>query len=145
VVETGPILRDARALLDQISLAILAAAGVAVLAGIAVLIGAIAAARAARIYDTAVLRVLGASRGQVLGVLLGEYGLLALLLALIALPLGSAVAWGIVVHLFGFEWLPDWPRILAVLGAGLVLILGFAAAATLPVLRARPAQVLREL
>lgn len=145
VIETGPILRDARALLDQVSLAILAAAGVAVLAGIAVLIGAIAAARAARIYDIAVLRVLGASRGQVIAVLLGEYGLLALILALIALPLGSAVAWGIVVHLFDFEWLPDWPRILGVLAAGLALILGFATAATLPVLRARPAQVLREL
>ena len=55
------------------------------------------------------------------------------------------MAWGIVVKLFGFDWLPDWPRILAVLAAGLVLILGFAMAATLPVLRARPARVLREL
>jgi len=145
VIETGPILRDARGLLDQVSLAILAAAGVAVLAGAAVLIGAIAAARAARVYDTAVLRVLGASRRQVMAMLLGEYGLLALLLALIALPLGSAVGWWIVVRLFDFEWLPDWPRVLAVLGGGLVLVLGFAMAATLPVLRARPAQVLREL
>ncbi|MFC3173914.1 ABC transporter permease [Novosphingobium bradum] len=145
VVETGPMLSDARALLDQISLAILAAAGVAVLAGIAVLIGAVAAARAARSYDTAVLRVLGASRAQVMAVLLGEYGLIALILAAIALPLGSAVAWGIVVKLFGFDWLPDWPRVVAVLGAGLALVLGFAMAATLPVLRARPAQVLREL
>ena len=145
VIETGPILRDARGLLDQVSLAILAAAGVAVLAGIAVLIGAIAAARAARTYDTAVLRVLGASRRQVLLVLLAEYGFIAGLLALIALPLGSAVAWWIIVRLFDFEWLPDWPRVLAVLAGGLALVLGFAMAATLPVLRARPAQVLREL
>ena len=145
VVETGPILSDARGLLDQVSLAVLAAAGVAVLAGIAVLIGAIAAARAARIYDTALLRVLGASRGQILAMLLAEYGLIALVLALIALPLGSGVAWWIVVRLFEFDWLPDWPRVLATLGAGIVLVLGFAMAATLPVLRARPARVLREL
>ncbi|HET9629428.1 MAG TPA: FtsX-like permease family protein [Novosphingobium sp.] len=145
VIETGPILRDARDLLNQVSLAVLAAAGVAVLAGIAVLVGAIAAARAARIYETVILRVLGASRRQVLLVLLGEFGFLALLLALIALPLGSAVGWWIVVRLFEFDWLPNWPRVLAVLAGGLALVLGFAMAASLPVLRARPAQVLREL
>ena len=37
-----------------------------VLAGLAVLLGAIAAARAARTYDTVVLRVLGADRRQIL-------------------------------------------------------------------------------
>ena len=51
----------------QVGAAIAAAAGVAVLAGIAVLLGAIAAARAARTYDTVILRMLGATRGQVLG------------------------------------------------------------------------------
>ncbi|MEO5598098.1 MAG: FtsX-like permease family protein, partial [Novosphingobium sp.] len=66
VIETGPLLRDARNLLGQMSLAILAAASVAVLAGIAVLLGAIAAARASRSYDTVILRVLGASRRQLL-------------------------------------------------------------------------------
>ena len=59
VVETGGLLRDARALLGQISTAILAAASVTVLAGLAVLIGAIASARAARTYDNVILRVLG--------------------------------------------------------------------------------------
>ena len=145
VIETGAILKDARALLDRMSVAILAAASVAVLAGIAVLLGAIAASRRTRTYDTAVLRVLGASRGQVLGVLLGEYALLAGLLALVALPLGTAVGWGIIVKLFQFDWLPHWPTILGVLGAGLFLVLGFAVAATLPVLRERPSRVLREL
>jgi putative ABC transport system permease protein len=145
VIEVGPILSEARAILDQISLAILAAASVAVLAGIAVLLGAIAAARAARIYDTVILRVLGASRGQLLGLQLAEFGLLAAVLAGVALLLGTGLAWGIITQLFEFDWLPDWPRILAVLGAGLVLVLAFALAAGLPVLRAKPAQTLRSL
>ena len=42
---------------------------------------AIAAARAQRTYDTVVLRVLGASRRQVLLLALAEYGALALVLA----------------------------------------------------------------
>jgi putative ABC transport system permease protein len=145
VIETGGLLRDARALLSQMSMAILAAASVAVLAGVAVLLGAIAAARASRLYDNVILRVLGASRRQLLLLQLAEYGALAAVLALVALVLGSGIAWLVIVQLFTFDWLPDWPRILAVLGAGLTLVLGFALAGSLPLLRARPAQALREL
>jgi putative ABC transport system permease protein len=145
VIETGPMLRQARDLLSQMSLAILAAASVAVLAGIAVLLGAIAAARAARTYDSVILRVLGASRRQLLLVQLGEYALLALVLALVSLALGTGVAWLVIVQMFEFDWLPDWIEVFAVLGAGLTLVLGFAMAASLPVLRTRPSQALREL
>ena len=145
VIEVGGVLNQARDLLRQVSLAILSAASVAVLAGIAVLLGAIAAARAARIYDNVILRVLGASRRQLLALQLAEYGLLSALLAGVALALGSGIAWLVVVQLFGFDWLPDWTEVLAVLGLGLGLVNLFALAASLPLLRARPAQALREL
>ncbi len=145
VVEVGPLLSAARDLLSQVSTAILAAASIAVLAGLAVLIGAIAAARASRMYDNTILRVLGASRGQLLGLQMAEYGLLAALLALVALGLGSGLGWLVVVKLFSFEFLPDWPRVLLVLGAGLAVVLGFAFAGSLPLLRAKPARALREL
>ncbi len=145
VIEVGPILQEARAILDQVALAILAAASVAVLAGVAVLLGAIAAARAARTYDTVILRVLGASRGQLLGLQFAEFGLLAAMLAGVALLLGVGLSWLIIVQLFEFDWLPDWPRILATLGAGLLLVLVFAFGASLPVLRAKPARTLRTL
>ena len=145
VIEVGPLLTQAREILGQVSLAILSAAGVAVLAGIAVLLGAIAAARAARLYDTVILRVLGASTRQLLTMQLVEFGILALILALVALGLGSGLAWLVVVQLFEFEWMPDWPRVLAVLAAGIMLVLAFALAASLPLLRAPPAQTLRTL
>jgi putative ABC transport system permease protein len=60
---------------------------------------------------------------------MAEYGLLAGLLALVALGLGSGLGWLVVVKLFSFEFLPDWPRVLAVLGGGLAVVLGFALAA----------------
>lgn len=145
VIETGGLLRDARALLTQMSLAILAAASVTVLAGVAVLLGAIAAARASRLYDNVILRVLGASRRQLLLLQLAEYGALAVILALVALALGTGIAWGIVTRLFEFDWLPHWPTVLGVLAAGLALVLAFALAGSLPLLRAKPAQALREL
>lgn len=145
VIETGSLLRDARALLDQMSVAILAASSVAVLAGLAVLLGAIAAARASRTYDTVILRVLGASRAQLLAAQMAEYGLIAIVLAAVSLAAGTLMAWAVVVKLFEFAWMPDWPRVIAVLVAGLVLVLGFALAGTLPLLRAKPARALREL
>lgn len=145
VIEVGQILTEARTVLGQVGLATLAAASVAVLAGLAVLLGAIAAARAARTYDTVLFRVLGASRRQVLLMQLAEYGVLALILAGVALALGSGLAWLVVTQLFEFDWLPDWGAVLAVLGAGLALVLAFALLGSLPLLRAKPAQALRAL
>lgn len=145
VVEVGEVLVQARTILEQVGLATLAAAAVAVLAGLAVLMGAIAAARAARTYDTVVLRVMGASRRQILGLQLAEYGLIAGALALVALGLGSGLGWVIITQLFEFDWLPDWSVVLAVLGMGLAIVLAFALGGSLPLLRAKPAQALREL
>ena len=145
VIETGPVLVQARQLLSQVGLATLAAASVAVLAGLAVLLGAIAAARAQRTYDTVVLRVLGASRRQVLLLALAEYGALAFVLAGVALAIGLASAWFVVTQMFEFDWLPGWGAVLGVLGAGLALVVGFALAGALPLLRAKPAQALRAL
>lgn len=145
VIEVGGVMRQARTLLEQVGLATLAAAGVTVLAGIAVLLGAIAAARAQRSYDTVVLRVLGASRRQVLALLLLEYALLAGVLALVALALGGVAGWLVIVKLFEFDWLPDWGVVAGTLGAGLATVIVFAVLASLPLLRDKPAQALRAL
>ena len=145
VIEVGDVLAQAQTILGQVGVATFAAASVAVLAGLAVLIGAIAAARAARTYDTVVLRVLGASRAQVMAMQLAEYALLAAMLAGVALLLGTGLAWLVITRLFEFEWLPHWPTILAVLGGGIGFVLVFALAGSLPLLRAKPAQALRSL
>jgi putative ABC transport system permease protein len=144
-IEVGNVLVQARDILSQVSLATFAAASVAVLAGLAVLMGAIAAARAARMYDTVVLRVLGASRRQILLMQLAEYGFLALLLAGVALGVGTGLAWLVITQLFEFDWLPNWGEILMVLGLGLALVITFALGGSLPLLRAKPARALREL
>lgn len=145
VIETGPLLQQARSIVSQVGLATFAAASVAVLAGIAVLIGAILAARAARSYDTVILRVLGADSRQILLMNMTEYLLLAAILAAITLPLGTLLAWLVVTQMFEFTWLPDWTAIAGILGAAIILILLCALVSIWPVLRARPAQALRAL
>lgn len=145
VIEVGNVLKQIQNVVGQLSTAIAAAASVAILAGIAVLIGAITAAREMRTYDAVMLKVLGATRAQILGAQAIEYVLLSLIVAGVALALGLGAAWYVVVQLFQFEWLPDMAAVLATLGAGVGLTLLIGLLGSLPILAARPAQALRTL
>lgn len=145
VIEVGPVLAQARDILGQMAVAIFAAASVAILAGMAVLAGAIAAARERRHYDAVVLRVLGAGSRQLLGLVLAEQLILAGLLAIVSLGLGTLGAWAVVTQVFDFAWMPNWGTMLAVLAGATALVLAMAVGGSLSVLRTRPAQALREL
>ncbi|WRH74919.1 MAG: FtsX-like permease family protein [Sphingobium sp.] len=145
LIEVGEVVGQVSILLTQMAQAIAAAASIAILAGIAVLVGAIAAARQSRIYDSVILKLLGSTRRQILGAQAIEYGLLAVILGLLSLLLGLGAAWYVVVQIFDFNFAPD-PAILALTlvgGAGLTFLLGIAG--SLPILAARPAEALRSL
>jgi putative ABC transport system permease protein len=132
-------------MLSQLAIAVRAAASVAILAGIAVLVGALAASRRARTYDSVVLKMLGATRPRILAAQAAEFAALALVVSLVALALGSAAGWWVVVKIFELDWAPDWATVAAtlVLGAAVTLALGLAG--SLPALAARPARALRTL
>jgi len=76
LIEVGEVTAQITTLLSQMAQAIAAAASIAILAGIAVLVGAIAAARQSRIYDSVIMKMLGSSRCQILGTEALEYGVL---------------------------------------------------------------------
>jgi putative ABC transport system permease protein len=145
LIEVGEVVNQVSVLLTQMAQAIAAAASIAILAGIAVLVGAIAAARQSRIYDSVILKLLGSTRRQILAAQAMEYGLLALVLGLLALALGMGAGWYVIVQIFDFTFAPD-PLILAITlvgGAGMTFVLGIAG--SLPILAARPAEALRTL
>ena len=145
LIEVGEVTAQITVLLTQMAQAIAAAASIAILAGIAVLVGAIAAARQSRIYDSVIMKMLGSSRAQILGAQTLEYGILAVTLGILSLALGLAAAWYVVVQIFDFSFAPD-PVILVLTlagGAGLTFLLGILG--SLPILAARPAQALRSL
>jgi putative ABC transport system permease protein len=145
VIDIDEVIGQVSDILRQMSSAILAAASVAILAGIAVLIGAIAASRQTRAYDSVILKTLGATRWQILGVQLLEYVLLAGVLALISLVLGGIAAWYVIVQVFDFEWAPDWGVVLGTLAGGAILTLGIGLIGSIPLISARPASALRQL
>jgi putative ABC transport system permease protein len=145
LIEVGEVVGQISTLLTQMAQAIAAAASIAILAGIAVLVGAIAAARQSRIYDSVIMKLLGSTRRQILGAQAMEYGILAVVLGMLALGLGLASAWYVVVQIFDFTFAPD-PVVLALTlvgGAGITFLLGIIG--SLPILAARPAEALRSL
>jgi len=128
-----------------VSVAIAWAASAAILAGIAVLAGTTAAMREARTYDGVVLRVLGATRRQLLRLQALEFLLLAALVTLVALGLGLFGAWLIITLLFDFVWAPDPWLVAGTVAAGLIVVLLVGLAGSLPTLSARPSRALRTL
>ncbi|MEG3164168.1 FtsX-like permease family protein [Sphingomonas sp. PB2P19] len=145
VIEVRSVIGQVRDIVSQMATAITAAASVAILAGIAVLIGAIAAAREARTYDGVILRTLGATRLQVLGVQALEYAFLSVVLSALALLLGLGGAWYVVTQMFSFEWLPDYGVVGATLVGGAVMTMAIGLLGAWPILSARPASALRQL
>ncbi|MDB5459738.1 MAG: hypothetical protein JWO72_1479, partial [Caulobacteraceae bacterium] len=143
VISVREQLESATALFDRLALAVRAAAAVAALAGVLVLAGAIAAGARARAREAALLKVLGAARGQVLAAYAIEYGAVGLIAGTAGVGLGAAAAWPIVVKVFEAHWSVDWAGVAALVG-GAVFVAGLGGVlAALQALSKRPAPVLR--
>ena len=130
-------------LLQELADGVRAASLVTILAGLLVLAGAIAAGQRARIYDSAVLKVLGATRARIAGIYVLEYGLLGIVTGALALAAGTLTAWLVARRVFDvpFVFDPGAALITVLGGAAATLLFGLAAAWT--ALSVRPAQQLR--
>ncbi len=144
-IRVKEVVETVSGMLGQLSVAVRSAASVAILAGIAVLVGALAASRRARVYDSVILKLLGATRARILAAQALEFSALALIVSAVAFALGAASGWYVVVKVLELEWAPDWGIVAATLaaGAGVTLLLGLIG--SLPALAARPARALRTL
>lgn len=131
--------------LSQLSLAVRAASLVAILAGLLVLAGAIAAGLRTRLYDSTVMKVVGATRAQIALAYGFEYALLGLFCGLLALAAGVAAATLITRRVFEVAPVLDWTAVLMIVAGGALLTLAFGLALTWRALSARPAQQLRDL
>jgi putative ABC transport system permease protein len=100
--------RDALGTLAEIVGAIAAAvritAAITLAAGALVLAGAIAATHRRRVYESVVLKVLGATRRQIAGSFLIEYGLIGGAAALIACAIGTIAAYFLLTRVMHAPW-----------------------------------------
>jgi putative ABC transport system permease protein len=111
--------------------------------GALVLVGALATSRFQRVREGALLRTLGATRGQILRVVLAEYASLGLMASVAAVILALGASWALARFLFEGEFRPA----LLPLGGLVAAVVGLTVAVGLlnsrDVLRKPPLEVLR--
>jgi putative ABC transport system permease protein len=130
-------------ILDRVALAIRFMALFSLAAGTVVLVGAVAASRHQRVREAVLLRTLGATRGQLLRILLAEYASLGVLAAATAILLSAAAAWALVRFGFDAAFALPVPALLALAGGVVALTVVVGLLGSVEVLRRPPLEVLR--
>jgi putative ABC transport system permease protein len=130
-------------LIARVALAVRFTTSFSLIAGVAVLAGAVAASRLQRLRESVLLKVLGASRGQVLRVLFSEYLTLGLLASLTAALLAVGGGWGLVELFFGSAFHLPWLPLLLVSLAVTGLTVAGGLLSSLEQLRRTPLEALR--
>jgi putative ABC transport system permease protein len=143
VVQVREAVKMLQDVLATLSVAVRITAAVAIVAGALVLAGAIAAGHSRRIYESVVLKVLGATRANVLGAFVFEYCLLGLATGAIAVGVGTLAAWAVVDKVMKIGWEMNYPLALGVVVACMSVTLTAGFAGTWRALGAKAAPLLR--
>ena len=144
VVDVDALMGKVREIMDRVVLAVEYVFLFTLLAGLVVLYAAIQATQDERLFESAILRTLGARKGVILKSLLAEFATLGLLAGLLAALGATVLGYVLAKQVFGFDYSPD--ILLWLLGGGAGL-LGVGAAGLLgarSVLKQPPMQSLRE-
>ncbi len=111
--------------------------------GTLVLVGTLATSRFQRVREGALLRTLGATRGQLLRIVLAEYLSLGLMASIAAVGLALAAAWALARFLFEGDFAPALLPLAGLVAAVVGLTVGVGLLNSRDVLRRPPLEVLR--
>jgi putative ABC transport system permease protein len=142
-INIGDVLDSFARILDHLSFAIRTVALFCVVAGGLVLAATLAATRYRRLYESVILKTLGATRWVISWSFAAEYVILGMVAGSIGLTLGCALSWALLRYLFDVSWTLQ-PQILGLgflLTIMLTLFVGFAG--TYRILGQRPLFILR--
>lgn len=137
------VLKAVSGLMDRIANAIQITAFITILAGTLVLAGAVSAGQQRRIFDSVVLKVLGARRRDILISLLIEFGFIAFLTIFIATMLGTLGGWAILKFVMRAEWIPVYDVVATTMAGATVSMVCIAILGTWRSLGQKPASILR--
>jgi putative ABC transport system permease protein len=137
------VLERVSAMLDQIALAVRLVAAFSIGAGLIVMAGALAITRQQRLYQSVILKALGATRGFVSRVFAVEYALLGAAAGLAGSALAALLAWAVLRFALDvpWRWAPGTLLAGVATATALALLVGFFG--TRRLLGRRPLGVLR--
>jgi putative ABC transport system permease protein len=135
--------RAIESILDRVILAVRFMALFSLAAGAVVLVGAVAASRYQRVREGALLRTLGATRPQLLRILLAEYAVLGALASAAAIALSTLAGYVLVRFVFEGRFAVPGPSMLALVLTVVVLTVAVGLSGSTEVWRRPPLEVLR--
>ncbi len=126
VVDVRDIIEIARGIIRNVSLAVSFVGGFVFLSGLLILIGSIAMTKFHRLYESAILKTLGAKRKLIITTLLVEYGVLGLLAGALGSSAAIALSWAISEHALKITWhlIPSVNLLGVAVAAILVMVVG---------------------
>ncbi len=143
VIDVGAIIARIGEIIDRVSSAAQVVFLFTLLAGLVVLLAALEATRDERRHESALIRTLGADNPMVRRGLLIEYGIMAVIAALLA-TLGSAITgWLLARELFDFAYQPSLRLFVTGFAASVVLVVGSGWLGNRSVLSTPPVRILR--
>jgi putative ABC transport system permease protein len=143
-VPVRDVLERVAGVLDQVAIAIRSVAVFSIASGLAVMLGALAASRYQRLYESVILRTMGATRATVARTFAVEYGCLGAAAGLGGTLLAAVLAWVVLRFVLVVPWTFE-PAALALgvtLTTAMAVAVGFLA--TFRLLGAKPLAVLRQ-
>lgn len=143
VLNIGEVLEGFARVLDRLSLAIRAVASFCLLSGSLVMAAALAATRYRRLYESVILKALGATRGLIARSFAAEYALLGAVAGTVGVLLASLLSWGVLELLFDIRWSLQPAVLLLGLAATVLLTLFVGLLSTYRMLGQRPLAILR--
>ena len=129
--------------LSAIATATAWAAAATLVTGFAVLIGAAAAGERARVYEAAILKVLGATRGRILASFALRSALMGAAAGGVAIVAGAISGWAVMTFVMEVDYHFEPVSAVAIVAGGVMATLVSGLAFALRPLSVRPAQVLR--
>lgn len=143
VVDVRDVIELARGIVQKVSLAVSFVGGFVFLSGLLILIGSIAMTKFHRLYESAILKTLGAKKKLIISTLLVEYGVLGLLAGALGSAAAIALTWAISEQALKITWhlIPS-VNLLGV-GAAFVLVTVVGVVSSWDVMIKKPLGILR--
>jgi len=143
MIDVTQIVASVQRILGNITLAVSFVGALVLFAGVLILVGSVAMAKFQRIYETAILKTLGAKRKVLLIILLAEYGLLGLIAAIIGALGATALSYCVARFVFKITW--AWTPFITFSGiaATVILVVLVGDISSFDILTRKPLPILR--
>jgi putative ABC transport system permease protein len=143
VIDVRDILAGITRVLRNVTLAVSIVGSLVLVSGILILVGSISMTRFQRLYETAILKTLGATAGHIAALLLVEFGLIGAAAGVIGAAGAAGLSWAVGRYVLDLPWEPAIGTLAAAVVLATALVATVGSLANLDVLRRKPLATLR--